>query len=415
MQWREYDPARDCEAVRRIWQEIGWIEPENERDAQAMDMLVGCGQALVAEVAGEPECLVITAPGVMRYGYGVVDLDACCVTGVSTSRVARKKGLAKRLTARAIARAAAEGAQVAILWMFEQGFYNALGFGNGAYVHFWSIDPADLRVPVRARPPQRLTSEDWEKVHAARLARYRRHGGCSLLPPEVTRSGMLEGGAKGFGLGYLDSDGRVTHHIWFHPQKVENGPYSVEWMSYRTGDELLELMALIHDLGDQVDLIRMAEPPGIQIQDWLDRPIKRRRVSRRSDFEQGCWAGTGWQVRICDLPGCLARTSLPGETIRFNLRLHDPIGAYLDEEDLPWRGVGGDYVVTLGPTSSAEVGVDPALPTLEASVGAFTRMWLGVRPATGLAVSDELHGPPELLAQLDRAITLPVPHLDWFF
>jgi hypothetical protein len=71
--------------------------------------------------------------------------------------------------------------------------------------------------------------------------------------------------------------------------------------------------------------------------------------------------------------------------------------------------------VTLGPQSSAEPGTDRALPTLAASVGAFTRMWLGVLPATGLAVTDELEGPQELLEELDWALRLPQPSVDWGF
>jgi len=70
-------------------------------------------------------------------------------------------------------------------------------------------------------------------------------------------------------------------------------------------------------------------------------------------------------------------------------------------------------VITLGPSSRVESGTDADLPTLTASVGAFTRMWLGVRPATGLAMTDDLAGPPELLRALDLTLRLPDPKLDW--
>ena len=56
-----------------------------------------------------------------------------------------------------------------------------------------------------------------------------------------------------------------------------------------------------------------------------------------------------------------------------------------------------------------------SLPTLKASVGAFTRLWLGVLSANGLAVTDQLSGPPDLLGELDRAFLLPQPHPDWDF
>jgi hypothetical protein len=38
-----------------------------------------------------------------------------------------------------------------------------------------------------------------------------------------------------------------------------------------------------------------------------------------------------------------------------------------------------------------------------------------VRPATGLAITDDLAGPPELLAALDDAFRLPAPTWDWQF
>ena len=125
-------------------------------------------------------------------------------------------------------------------------------------------------------------------------------------------------------------------------------------------------------------------------------------------------ASAGWQVRICDVAGCLEKTHLRCGSFRFNLDLTDPIAAYLGA-DQPWRGVGGRYVVSLGATCGAEPGAEQALPTLTASAGAFTRLWLGVRPATGLAVTDQLAGPPELLERLDEAFRLPVPKWDWMF
>jgi hypothetical protein len=48
-------------------------------------------------------------------------------------------------------------------------------------------------------------------------------------------------------------------------------------------------------------------------------------------------------------------------------------------------------------------------------VGAFTRMWLGVCPATRLAVTDNLRGPQGLLDDLDRILCIPEPHPDWDF
>jgi hypothetical protein len=221
--------------------------------------------------------------------------------------------------------------------------------------------------------------------------------------------------SKGFGLGYSDGPGgTLSHHVWLDTRDVENGPYSVRWTAYQTYDQLLELLALIRSLGDQVHLVHMLEPPGIQLQDLIEQPFKQHRISEKSRFETGTRANAYWQVRINDLAGCLERTHLRGDEVRFNLVLHDPIERFLDKST-PWRGISGDYVITLGPSSCAESGRDETLPTLTASVGALTRLWLGVRPATGLAVTDELKGPEGLLREMDWALRLPEPNLDWDF
>ena len=96
----------------------------------------------------------------------------------------------------------------------------------------------------------------------------------------------------------------------------------------------------------------------------------------------------------------------------FDLTLTDPLA---DKVDSGWPGVGGDYTITIGQTSSAEPRHRGDLPVLTATVGAFTRLWFGVAPATTLAVSDPLEAPAELLEQLDDALSLPRPVPGWQF
>jgi len=409
MAFRPYDPDRDLAAVLRIWHETGWIPPGKDEVAS---IALSCGRPLVAELDGAAECMVHTAPGTMRYLEQ--ELPFSGVTAVATSRVARRQGLAGRLTALAVALDAAEGALLAGLGMFEQGFYDRLGFGTGPYEHFISFDPACLIVPGKARVPRRLGTDDWALIHAARLARRRSHGALNFYAPEMTRMEMVEH-EHGFGLGYCDGpQGELTHHIWFSPRNVEHGPYGILWLTFQSVQQFHELLALLKGLGDQVRLVRMREPADIQMQDLLLHPFRTRHATRGSEMESSMRAVAYWQVRICDLAGCLAQTHLPAGEVCFNLRLSDPIGAYLDE-DAPWRGLAGEYVVTLGVESSARPGADGRLPTLSASVGAFSRMWLGVRPASGLAYTDDLSGPPELLTRLDRVLCLPQPKTEWDF
>jgi hypothetical protein len=220
---------------------------------------------------------------------------------------------------------------------------------------------------------------------------------------------------KGFGLGYCDGpDGELTHHFWCSAENMESGPYNIQWMAFQTREQFLELMALLGGLGDQVRLVRMNEPQDMQLQDLLARPFRQRSLTGESRYANRCDAFSFWQARVLDLQQCLAHTHLDCGQLRFNLRLRD-LAEELAEDGSPWKGVAGDYTVTLGQTCSAEPGVAPELPSLNASVNAFSRLWLGVRPATALAFTDHLEGPAELLDALDSALRLPEPRPDWDF
>jgi hypothetical protein len=218
----------------------------------------------------------------------------------------------------------------------------------------------------------------------------------------------------GFGLGYCDGpNGELTHHIWCSP-KGERGPQRISWLTYQTREQFLELMGLLKSFADQWHLVSMREVPGIQFQDLLDRPFRHRSTTEKSSLENRADAQAYWQVRMLDVPKGLARLRLCCGEVRFNLRLTDPVARFLDE-GAPWRGCAGDYIVTLGASSGAERGSDAQLPTLKASINAFSRLWLGVCPASGLAITDELSGPQELIARLDDVVRLPQPRPDWDF
>ena len=411
--WRRYDAEKDGEAIRRIWEEVGWIEPDNKGHREALGWFAEAGSALVGLVRDEAECLVLTAPGTLRYLH--TDLPFSAVSGVTTSAVARKQGLASRLTARAVAEAAQDGAVVSGLGAFEQGYYTRFGFGMGGYDHKLMFDPGELQVPAKARPPYRLTVDDWEEMHTNRLGRKRYHGAVSLTPAAVTRAEMRFY-RHGFGLGYRDGeDDALSHHIWLQTEHRDHGPYCVEWLVYETPEQLLELLALIQGMGEQVRVVKMMEPRGVQLQDFRITPFRDNMVRDSGRFKTGMESVAWWQMRINDVETCIGAVTLPGhDELRFNLTLTDPIEPFL-MNDLEWRGVGGEYVVTLGRSSGAERGRDAALPTLNAKISALTRLWLGVRPATGLAITDALSGPIKLLEALDETLRVPDPYPDWTY
>ena len=414
MTFRKYDATRDFDAVRRIWHEVGWNELDREPDKKGMAAFLdpACSDAYVADVQDSAECMVVMSPG--SYRHLDATLPFAGVMGVTTSHIARKQGFAGRLTAHAVAQSVAKGAVIAGLGMFEQGYYNKLGFGSGTYEHLMQFDPAQLSVPNTTRPPRRLTAEDADVIHDNRTRRSPVHGQVQFDHPGITRSEMLWT-RGGFGLGYYDGpNGELTHHMWLSSEKLEYGPYTVDWMVYETHEQLRELLGLLKGLGDQVPTIRMMQPPRVRIQDLLIEPIKERRVRRHSEYESGCIGMAYWQMRMCDIPACLAATSIDCEPVRFNVTLTDPIADRLPEH-APWRGCGGEYTVAIGRESSSAPGHDASLPTMHASVNAFTRLWIGVDSATSIAFSDDLDGPPELLAQLDRSLRLPSPYPDWQF
>ena len=405
---RGFDKEKDRKAVHRIWREIGWIDKGEEK---ALDAFLDANDALVAEVNGEVEFLASTSPGSIRYLEE--DLVFSGVTAVTTGCVARKLGIAKRVTSLAIAADAVKGALVSGLGCFEQGFYDLLGYGTCRYENHVTFDPANLDLDVDCRVPVRVTDKAWKSVHRSRLARMRGHGSVSFDRAGLTRAEMMWS-HNGFGFGYHDGPGgALSHHIWFSVRDAEFGPYTACWMVYQSYDQFLELMAAVRNLGDQVRMVSLCEPPGIQFQDFLRQPFRYRQLTEKSKYENRMRASAWQQTRICDLQGCLAKTHLR-EEVRFNLELSDPIEEYL-EADSPWRGVGGTYIVTLGKDSAAETGYDRSLSTLRASVNAFSRLWLGVRPASGLAVTDDLSGPEDLLRKLDIVFRLPEPNIDWEF
>ncbi len=398
--------AEDLTDVQRVWRECGWIESDEE--AAILAPFLEEAIARVGEVNGTVESLTSGHSGVMR--YRTTDVDAVLVTSVTTSWVGRKRGLARRLTADVLADAAGAGAIVAALGIFEHGFYDLLGFGTGPYEHVVSFDPSALTVPGGHRTPVRLGRDDHPEIADALRRRKRSHGGISIHGPQFVNAelGLLN---PPFGLGYRDESGRLTHLV-YGKAKGEEGPYRLYYLSYETTGQLMELLSLLRSLGDQVRTMTMAEPPEIQMQDVVKHPFRAQTMTKGSSFEAGVRSNAWWQVRILDVPRCIAAVHWVGEPVRCNLRLSDPLEGLLEGS---WRGVGGDYVVELGPTSHARPGHDDALPTLTADVGAFSRLWMGIRPATSLTVTDDMSGPAELLEALDAVFLSPTPRPGIYF
>lgn len=403
---RSYEAGRDEKAVIRIWEEARWIDRGDEDDAASLRVMLDHSPALVAELDGEAECVTISSPATIRHLRE--DIPLGIVAAVTTSPRGRRAGLASRTTAQLVRRDAGAGMMVSALGMFEQGFYTRLGFGNGPYEPRWGVDPATLSVPVSAASPLRITARDSADVHRAMRERALCHGGVRILNAAHIEAemGWTE---HPLGLGYRNGEGELTHFVWGE-LKDENGPLIITAMAWREPGQLLELLALLRSLGDQAHVVKMIEPAGVHLQDFITRPFRQANTSKGGDWRRGAETEAWWQARINDLQGCLARTSLPhaGPALTFNLHLDDPIAEFLPAAD-KWQGAGGNYVVQLGKTSRAEPGSRKGLPSLHAGVGGFTRLWLGCAEAGAIAAAGQIEGPRQLLDELEATLRLPTP------
>ena len=408
MNYCKYDEKKHKDSVFRLLNEAGWVD--NKKKDKYLNVLLPNENCIVHEIAGKAEIMVVSSNGEIYHQNKKLKFSA--TTGVVASLIVRKQGLTGKLTAIKMALDAEKGAEVAGLQIFDQGYYNKLGYGNGNYERFVAFTPSTLKIDRRVKQPTRLTEKDYKKIHKSRVNRLKGHGAVTL--GEYTTKCELGEADKTAGFGYFDEKGNLTHHIWFYGKGKENGPIWIPFMSYQNIDQLMDLLALIKSFEEQYHLVRMYEPPHIQIQDFIEKPFLNKSITRKSDYQNEIRTSSFWQVRILDLVKCLAKTELNCEDIKFNLELTDPIDKFLPQE-FKWRGVAGNYIVTLGKKSSAKKGIDKSLPTMKASVNAFSRFWLGIAKASYLVYSDGLEAPKELLEKLDSNIVLPTPRINWDF
>lgn len=408
---RPLDLKKDFAAVRRIWEEIGWIDRDDKDDAKYLRKFLKGSRTLAAELNGEVECTVSSCDGTILHQQE--ELTMAVIAAVTTSTVARKQGLASKMTARVVAQEAQSGMATAALGMFEQGYYSRLGFGTGPYERFVKLNPALIEVDVAFNPPVRLTQKNAADVYQALMQRWRGHGGVQVASVKqvVAEMGWTE---EPLGLGYRDAEGKLTHFVW-GSCKGEYGPFHIHALAYQNRQQLRELMALLKSLGDQIVLVTLFEPQHVQLQDLIRQPFRNQRKTEGSEYEEGIKAEAFWQLRINDLAACMAATHLSNQaTLSLNLTLDDPIRHHL-ESSQPWQGVSGEYTLHLGQECDVSEGHSKGLPELKSSVGGFSRLWLGAATATRLATSGDLAAADDLIENLDQAFLLPTPATGWQF
>jgi predicted acetyltransferase len=405
---RPYEPT-DKEHCLRILREVGWMEGK-DTDSEVFDGYISDSPSFVTDLNGEVEVLALTRSGLILYQDS--DLPICGVTGVLTSRVARMQGHALRTTAHAVANSAAEGASVSFLGIFDQGYYDKLGFGSLNYCRHITIDPSTFKVPKLSRAPKRLTKDDAEAMHHCRLKRKRVHGSCNMFGVGITGCELVWC-ENGFGLGFENTAGELTHFVWL-TSKGEHGPYICRCTAWQTPEQLVELFSVLKSLSDQVHGIRMTDPVGFQLQDFLDRPFKSLSAREGGTFASNTSSNAWMQCRILDISKCFEAMHFRGLPVSFNLEVNDPIEKYLDC-DSKWTGTSGSWIVQIGENSSARSGSDDCLPTLRCSINDLSRLWLGVATAESLVTVGNLQADHDLISKIDALIQLPQPNVDWDF
>ncbi len=414
-----FDFDRDIESVLRIWRETGWHDGEDRTERLIKEFFqANDGRSLVARLNGEAESVVHQTLGSMRYGNAPDhrELSIGTITAATTSRIARKLLAASRLTARAVAELGDEGAVVALLGMFEQGFYDRFGFGVGPYEHKVWAYPGSLRVPAEYKTPERFDFDNHaDELHEAVLSRHRTHGGV-VIGGERSSNAAVNLDHEVTIYGYR-TDGAISH--WMAVEhNDENGPDRVVAWAYERPEQCLELLRLIQEWGDQVDLIGFIEPVWMQAQDLDAEPGHNSRRTKGSKVHVRTEADAWWQIRILDLQACISAMAPVSEPFDVVVEIDDPVADHLVESGFSgsWKPLTGVWRFSFGDTHSVQRLPSGGEVTLVTSINALSRWWLGVMPASALAVMGQMDADVQTLALLDSLTAhLPRPQPGWDF
>jgi len=191
MIFRKYNEEKDKKALHRIIAEIDWHK-------EGIELAVKEGRNIVAEIDGEIEAFASSSLGKINYLESKIDISE--IGTVATSLSMRKQGIAGKLTALKIAEDALAGAALSILGMFDQGYYDKLGFGTGNYTHWITFPIKALKIEGKPRVPKRLKESDWKAINESMHERMNSHGSFSASP-DLLKAVMKMGG---MGFGYFN-------------------------------------------------------------------------------------------------------------------------------------------------------------------------------------------------------------------
>ena len=163
-----YDEDLHRAGAQLVWHDCGWSDKVDE--CELLDTFFKLGPSWVGIRDETVQSIVHTAAATIRYQETDIPLQA--VTGVTTALQARRGGLAAKTLGHAMAAGVANGAIVSALGIFDQGYYDRLGYGSLDIMRFIRFDPKDIRGAAIHRSPHRFSESDIEDIHNARSRRW---------------------------------------------------------------------------------------------------------------------------------------------------------------------------------------------------------------------------------------------------
>lgn len=291
------------------------------------------------------------------------------IGSVATAILHRKRGAARDLLRAGLRHLLEQGISMVTLYPFRPGFYRTMGFGYGAEVRRYRVNPKDF--------PRRPVKGDLRQYRGSKLERdalwscyqasfVRTNGMISRLDPSMGDAfrGELQPVVyehEGVAEGYMVLD--FEHHYAMKNDLV------VKELVYNTSDALYALVGFLHRQVDQFEkIILETQDPFLMM--ILDDVTAGTYDVFASQYVETHTAAMGMMYRVLD-PASLFREM---ESFRFdcpNLRLR----MVLADDFLPENQKSVTVLVDEGRLRVSEGTTDDI--ELRVEVGTFSSLWLG--------------------------------------
>jgi predicted acetyltransferase len=242
------------------------------------------------------------------------------VSAVSTPPEYRHRGYVRRLLAESLADYRERGWTVSALWPFSTPFYRKMGWATCNRLAEAEFPPGELSDVAARRDAGaefvRLDPEDWERLHAVRMADV---GDAHLTidrTEEWWRERVFEAWGKTPHVYGVERGGELTGYLVYTVGEREDG----DGKRLRVGDHAardraawLDLLDFCYRHDSQVDRVRVTGPPAFALMDLADDP-------REVEYD----VRPGAMVRLVDVAAALEAFDYPADG-SLTLGVSDPL------------------------------------------------------------------------------------------